>query len=76
MGCYKVLLMNKNSLWNGPLNSLYVYGPPVNVRGPFHQHGLALIPEWISNRIASKVWNKIAYPFSDFNVYPWKFGNG
>ena len=36
-------------------------------RGPFYQHGLTLIPTWISDVVASKVWDEII---------PLKFGNG
>ena len=34
---------------------------------PFYQHGLTLIPTWISNHIPSKVWDGITYPFPNFN---------
>ena len=30
---------------------------------PFYLHGLTLIPEWISNYINHKVWDKVTYPF-------------
>ena len=32
-----------------------------------YQHGLTLIPAWIINYIHKKVWNEIAYSFSNFN---------
>ena len=35
--------------------------------GPFYQHGLILIPAWISNQKPSKVWEEITYPFLTFN---------
>ena len=34
---------------------------------PFSQHGLTLIPAWISNSIHYKVWNKTISPFPNFN---------
>ena len=33
----------------------------------FHQHGLTLIPAWISNHMVSEVRGEIAYPFLNFN---------
>ena len=30
---------------------------------PFSQHGLTLIPPWISNHLPNKVWDDINYPF-------------
>ena len=35
--------------------------------GPFYQHGLTLIPAWISNYIHYKEWDEITYPFLNFN---------
>ena len=35
--------------------------------GLFHQYGLTLILEWISNRMPNNVWDEITYPFSNFN---------
>ena len=35
--------------------------------GPFYQHGLTLIPAWISNYIHYNVWDEITYPFLNFN---------
>ena len=35
--------------------------------GPFNQHGLTLIPAWLSNHMPSKVWDEIIYPFQNFN---------
>ena len=34
---------------------------------PFYQHGLTLIPAWISNHMPSEVWGKLSYPFPNFN---------
>ena len=31
----------------------------LDTRGPFYQHGLTLIPAWISNQILGKVWDEI-----------------
>ena len=31
------------------------------------QHGLTLIPTWISNYIHYKLWDEITYPFLNFN---------
>ena len=36
-------------------------------RAPFYQHGLPLIPAWISNYIHYKEWGEITYPFLNFN---------
>ena len=38
-----------------------------NNRGPLYKHGLTLIPAWISKYIPYKVWDKITYPFLNFN---------
>ena len=35
--------------------------------GPFYQHGLTLIPAWISNYTHYNVWDEITYPFLNFN---------
>ena len=40
---------------------------PSDPRGPFYQHGLTLIPAWISNHIHYKMWDEITYPFLNFN---------
>ena len=43
--------------------------------GPFYLHGLTLIPVGISNYVHYKVWDKVTYPFSNFNsgiVEVWK----
>ena len=37
-------------------------------QGPFLIILLILIPAWISNRMSSKVQDKIAYPFPNFNI--------
>ena len=34
---------------------------------PFLNHGLTLVPAWISNYMRYKVWDKITYPFPNFN---------
>ena len=34
---------------------------------PFYKHELTQISAWMSNRILSKVWDEIIYPFSNFN---------
>ena len=31
---------------------------------PLYQHGLTLIPAWISYDMPNKVWNEITYPFN------------
>ena len=31
------------------------------------EHGLTLIPAWISNYMPGKVWGEITYPFLNFN---------
>ena len=49
--------------------------PPLNIghgfvitsSSPFYQHGLTLIPAWISNHMPCKVWDEITYPFLNFN---------
>ena len=35
--------------------------------GHFYQHGITLIPAWISNHMPSRVWHEITYPFLNFN---------
>ena len=35
--------------------------------GLFYEHGLTLIPAWISNYMSGKVWVEITYPFLNFN---------
>ena len=37
-------------------------------RGPFYENDLTLTPVWINNDMSSKVWDKIAYPFPNFNI--------
>ena len=34
---------------------------------PFYYHGLTFISAWISNYIHYNVWDKITYPFPNFN---------
>ena len=46
--------------------------------GPFYQHGLTLIPGWISNQTPNKVWDEITYSFPSFNsctVEVWEWVN-
>ena len=43
---------------------------------PFYQLGLTLNPAWINNRMYSKVWDGIIYPFLKSMVAPLKFRNG
>ena len=43
--------------------------PNLQTSGPFYQHGLTLIPAWISNYIHYKVWDEITYPFLNLNGY-------
>ena len=35
-------------------------------RGPFYQHGVSVIPPWISDYIHYKVWDEFTYPFTNF----------
>ena len=35
--------------------------------GPFDEHDLTLIPVWMSNHMAGKVWQEITYPFLNVN---------
>ena len=35
--------------------------------GPFYEHGLSLIPAWMSNHIPNKVWDEFTYQFPNFN---------
>ena len=58
--------------WNG--TSLYTTFPPgrhwsniINSAAAGVQHGLILIPAWISNNISGKVCDEITYPFTNFN---------
>ena len=43
---------------------------------PFHQHGITLIPTWISNRNHYKVWVKLVIHSQTSTVQPLKFVNG
>ena len=36
-------------------------------RDPFYYRGFTLIPVWISNHMSNKMWDKITYPFPNFN---------
>ena len=44
-----------------------VVDPSSTTSGPFYLHGLTLILAWISNHMASKMWDEITYPFLNFN---------
>ena len=47
-----------------------------STRGQFYEHDLTFIRAWMSNHIPIKVWNKITYPFPNFNcvtVAVWKW---
>ena len=60
--CFKV-----NALLNA---SCYIWYKPFVIKyicGLFYQHGLTLIPAWISNHMPSKAWDEITYPFLNFN---------
>ena len=48
-------------------NGTYLYFVLCKAWGPFYQHGLTLIPTWISNYIHYKLWDEITYPFLNFN---------
>ena len=39
----------------------------IDFRGPLYQHGLTLIPAWISTHMPSEVWDEMTYPFPDLN---------
>ena len=41
--------------WGGRSSYLFDY----RILGPFYQHGLTLIQEWLSNHMPSKVWDEI-----------------
>ena len=42
---------------------------------PFYQHGLTLIPAWISNYTHYDAWDEITYPFLNFNgLHRWSLG--
>ena len=47
--------------------SLILHQPLRLPCGPFYWHWWNLIPPWISNNIYHKVWDKINYPFPNFN---------
>ena len=63
---FSVIIFNTQVYQYFPLQS-DISGSILTLRGPFYQHGLTLIPAWISNHIPSKVWDEIAYPFPNFN---------
>ena len=42
-------------------------GATLLTRGPFYWYGLTTIPAWINNYIHFEVWDKITYPFLNFN---------
>ena len=41
--------------------------PSKNYLEPLYQHGLTLIPVWISKYIHYTVWGEITFPFPNFN---------
>ena len=43
------------------------FGARLTARSHFYQHGLTLIPTWISNCTHYNVWGGITYPFPNFN---------
>ena len=45
-------------------------------RGLVYQHGLTLIPAWISNHMPSKIWDKLPIHSQTSTVAPLTFGNG
>ena len=40
---------------------------PTRTSSPFYEHGLTLIPAWISNHIHGNIWDGINHPFLNFN---------
>ena len=42
---------------------------PANLifKGPSYEHGLTIIPAWVSNYMPGKMWDEITYPFLNFN---------
>ena len=43
--------------------------------GPFYQHGVTLIPAWISDYMLRNVCDEIAYPSLNFNGFTvWRLG--
>ena len=42
--------------------AIFLNGNLSEIRGPFYQHGLDLIPEWKGNHMAIKVCIEIIYP--------------
>ena len=43
------------------------FSQSISISGPFHYHGLTLIPAWINNNIHYKVWDEITYLFKTFS---------
>ena len=41
---------------------------PIDYGDLFYQHGLTLIPAWISNYIHYRVWDEIVDLFTNFNA--------
>ena len=56
---------SKKLLHEPMLTKIYVCKQ--STRGPFDKHVLTLIPAWISNHMPCNVWDKITYPFLNFN---------
>ena len=38
-------------------------------QGHFYEHGISLIPPWISNHMPSKEYDAITYPLPNFNGF-------
>ena len=53
--------------WSKPMKEtrVYIFGDVfiVLMKGPFYQHGLTFIPEWINNHVPSKMCDQITYQF-------------
>ena len=70
----RVLIVLEKNMRNNESEKIHCINPHHN--GPFYQHGLTLIPAWISNHTHSKDWDGITYPFQTSTVAPLKFWNG
>ena len=60
-----VLIKQQPITWTNGIQQPWLH--LVSPGGPFYQHGLTLIPAWISNHMHSKAWYEITYPFPNFN---------
>ena len=67
LGIIECVLNTSLSVYESNWTHIYLW--PVT---PFHEHGLTLIPEWISNY---DMWGEIIYTFQTSMVRPVKFGN-